>query len=44
MGMHAQRLGNLEILDLFYGYYNPASAKAQPLTAQTLQLLQETYL
>jgi len=32
MGMKTRRLGNLEILDLFYSFYNPAKAKTQPLT------------
>ncbi len=39
LGMHAQRLSSLEVLDLFYSYYNPVQAKIQPLTEQTLSLI-----
>lgn len=39
LGMHARQLGSLEILDLFYTFYNPAQAKIQPLTEQALQLI-----
>jgi hypothetical protein len=44
LGVHAKVLGSLEALDMFYGFYNPQRAKRQPLTHQTLQLLQESYL
>lgn len=44
MGMQAKQLSSLEILDLFYGFYNPAQAKRQPLSQQTLKLLTESYL
>ncbi len=44
LGMHSQALNSLEILDLFYGLYSPAQAKRQPLSAQTIQLLTESYL
>lgn len=44
MGMQARQLSNLELLDLFYSYYNPSDAKQQPLTEQTLQLLTEAFL
>lgn len=37
MGMKARPLNNLELLDLFYSFYNPSKAKIQPLTAQTLK-------
>jgi len=35
LGMKSRRLGNLEILDLFYKTYNPTTHKLQPLTNQT---------
>lgn len=44
LGIQARQLDSLEILDLFYGFYNPGSAKNQPLTSQTLKLLQESYI
>lgn len=39
LGMHTRQLGSLEILDLFYTFYNPSQAKIQPLTEQALQLI-----
>jgi len=39
LGMHTKQLSSLEVLDLFYSFYNPAQAKIQPLTEQTLQLI-----
>jgi hypothetical protein len=39
LGMHTRQLTSLEILDLFYSFYNPAQAKIQPLTEQALQLI-----
>ena len=44
MGMLARTLSSLEILDLFYGYYNPGQAKNQPITVQTMELLQRSYI
>lgn len=44
MGMHSNRLSSLELLELFYSFYNPVDAKRQPLTEQTLQLLTEGYI
>ena len=44
MGMLARTLSSLEILDLFYGYYNPGQAKHQPITVQTMELLQRSYI
>lgn len=44
LGVRTRRLGSLEILDLFYSFYNPEHAKRQPLTEQTLQLLSKSYL
>jgi len=39
LGMKTRALGNLEILDLFYRFYNPSHVKTQPLTQQTFQEL-----
>lgn len=39
LGMHADQLNSLEVLDLFYSFYSPAQAKIQPLTNQALQLI-----
>ncbi len=39
LGMKAKPLNSLEILDLFYSFYNPKHAKAQPITKQTMRLL-----
>ena len=39
LGMHTKQLSSLEILDLFYSFYNPVQAKIQPLTEQALQLI-----
>lgn len=44
LGMQSRQLNSLELLDLFYSFYNPAQAKRQPLSKQTLQLLSESYL
>lgn len=39
LGMKTRALGNLEILDLFYSFYNPTHLKTQPLTQKTFQAL-----
>lgn len=39
LGMKTRTLGNLEILDLFYSFYNPTHLKTQPLTKKTFQEL-----
>jgi hypothetical protein len=39
LGMQARQLTSLEIMDLFYSFYNPIQAKLQPLTEQALQLV-----
>lgn len=44
LGVHARRLDSLELLDLFYSFYNPDLAKRQPITTKTLQLLKESYV
>ena len=40
LGMHIRTLDSLEALDLFYSFYSPTQAKAQPLKQQTINLLQ----
>jgi hypothetical protein len=44
LGMQARELSSLEILDIFYSFYNPGQAKAQPLTNLALQLLHTSYV
>ena len=45
LGMKARQLDSLEILDLFYGFYNSSQAKTQELKGQTIQmLLQNNYV
>lgn len=44
LGMHSSRLNDLEVLDLFYSFYNPRLAKRQPLKERTLQMLKESYV
>ncbi len=39
LGMRADQLGSLEVLDLFYSFYSPAQAKIQPLTERALQTI-----
>ncbi|GAC1391370.1 MAG: hypothetical protein NVSMB46_03640 [Candidatus Saccharimonadales bacterium] len=44
LGMKSRQLGSLEVMDLFYSFYNPTKAKSQPLSQRTLSLLAEAYL
>lgn len=44
LGMNTRQLSNLEALDLFYSFYSPHQAKAQPLTEQTMQVLRKSYI
>ena len=45
LGMKAKQLDSLEILDLFYSFYNSDQAKTQELKGQTIQaLLQNNYV
>lgn len=39
LGMKTRKLGNLEILDLFYSFYNPSKLKTQPLTHKTFEAI-----
>ncbi|MDO8658756.1 MAG: TraC family protein [Candidatus Levybacteria bacterium] len=44
LGMKAKPLDSLEVLDLFYSFYNPLQHKTQELKGQTIQvLLQNNY-
>jgi hypothetical protein len=44
LGIQTRQLKDLEVLDLFYSFYNPGLAKRQPLTSQTLDVLKQAYL
>lgn len=41
LGIHIQQLTSLEILNLFYSFYNPEKSKFQPVTIHTLGLLRD---
>lgn len=44
MGMKAKPLDSIEVLDLFYSFYNPTRSKIQELKAQTVRsVLNQTY-
>lgn len=45
LGMKARELNSLEVLDLFYSYYNPGQAKTQQLKNQAIQsVLRNSYV
>ena len=44
MGMQIKILNSLEALDMFYAFYSPEQAKSQPLTQQTIKLLEGAVL
>ncbi|MFZ2836381.1 MAG: TraC family protein [Candidatus Saccharimonadales bacterium] len=44
LGMSARQLTSLEVLDLFYSFYNPSAAKIQPLTERALQMIHTALL
>lgn len=44
LGMQSRQLTSLEVLDLFYSFYNPEQSKIQPLTAQALELLHSDFI
>jgi hypothetical protein len=44
LGMRTRQLESLELLDLFHSFYNPAQAKAQPITDRVVQLLNNEYV
>ncbi len=39
LGMKARVLDSLEILNLFYSFYNPSQARTQELTNETFEIL-----
>lgn len=39
LGMKAHELDSLELLDLFYSFYNPAQSKTQELKRQTIKMM-----
>lgn len=44
LGMTSRSLNDLEVLDLFYSFYNPERAKTQPLSSRALELLHTEYI
>ena len=40
MGMQVKLLNSIESLEMFYSFYSPTQAKLQPLTNQTVKLLE----
>lgn len=44
LGMHSLELSSLELMDLFYNFYNPTKAKLQPLTDKALDLIHSSYV
>jgi hypothetical protein len=44
IGMKSRELTSLEVLNLFYSFYNPAQAKLQPLANQAMWLLGDQYI
>jgi hypothetical protein len=44
LGMKAKPLNSLEILDLFYSFYNPSQAKTQNVNQETLELMKGAYV
>lgn len=43
LNMKATQLNSLELLDLFYSFYNPKEYKLQTLTAKTLEAMEQAY-
>jgi hypothetical protein len=39
LGMKARELDSLELLDLFYSFYNPQQSKTQQLKKRTLEMV-----
>jgi len=45
MGIKAKSLESLELLDLFYSFYNPSQIKTQELKSETIEaLLKNNYV
>lgn len=41
LGMSARSLSSLEILDLFYSFYNPLQSKVQPLSEKAFEMMHD---
>ena len=44
LGIQTRQLTNIELLDLFHTFYNPAQAKRQPISDQVAELLSNSYI
>lgn len=44
LGMHARQLSSLEVLDLFYSFYNPSQSKIQPLNDRAMHMIYTTLI
>ncbi len=44
LGIQSRQLSNLELLDLFYSFYNPKEAKIQPLENRALEILHKAFV
>lgn len=44
LGIHSRELTSLELMDLFYNFYNPTKAKIQPLTDKALEIIHTSYI
>lgn len=44
LGMRSRELSSLELMDLFYNFYNPTRSKLQPLTDKALELIHAAYV
>jgi hypothetical protein len=44
IGIKTRKLSGLEILDLFYSFYNPEQSKTQSITSQTLDLINQAHI
>jgi hypothetical protein len=44
LGMQCRDLSSVDVLDLFYSFYNPRLAKIQPLSSQAISLLHASFI
>lgn len=44
LGIQTRQLTNIELLDLFHTFYNPAQAKRQPISDHVAELLNNSYI
>jgi hypothetical protein len=44
LGISTRLLTSVEVLDLFYSFYSPSASKLQPVTDQTLRLLNDALI